>query len=289
MRIDTHQHYWRYTPDEYDWIDERMAVIRRDCLPAEAAREMAGVGFDAAIAVQARQSIEETRALLAFADTHPFIAGVVGWVDLRSSSVEADLEALARHPKLVGVRHVVQGEPDDFLYDAAFRRGISTLATFNLTYDVLIYERQFPAAIEFVRAFPDQPFVLDHLGKPDIRNGRRDAWARQMRGLARHPNVCCKLSGLATEADWSSWTPELLRPYLDIALDAFGPDRLMIGSDWPVCTVAGSYERVMAVVLNWLGACSEHERAAMLGGNAQRFWSLPRVILSEPRGFSPVV
>ena len=277
-RIDTHQHYWRYSPDEYDWIDERMSAIRRDCLPAEAAREMAAVGFDAAIAVQARQSLEETRALLALADRHPFIAGVVGWVDLRSPSVAADLDALARHPKLVGVRHVVQGEPDDFLYDAAFRRGISTLAAFNLTYDILIYERQFTAAIDFVRAFPDQPFVLDHLGKPDIRAGDRDAWARQMRELARSPNVCCKLSGLVTEAEWSSWTPDGLRPYLDVALDTFGPSRLMIGSDWPVCTVAGSYERVMSVVLDWLGTWSDTEREAVLGGNARRFWSLPRTI-----------
>ena len=277
-RIDTHQHYWRYSPDEYDWIDERMSAIRRDCLPAEAAREMAAVGFDAAIAVQARQSLEETRALLALADRHPFIAGVVGWVDLRSPSVAADLDALARHPKLVGVRHVVQGEPDDFLYDAAFRRGISTLAAFNLTYDILIYERQFTAAIDFVRAFPDQPFVLDHLGKPDIRAGDRDAWARQMRELARSPNVCCKLSGLVTEAEWSSWTPDGLRPYLDVALDTFGPARLMLGSDWPVCTVAGSYARVMSVVLDWLGTWSDTEREAVLGGNARRFWSLPRTI-----------
>jgi L-fuconolactonase len=281
MRIDTHQHFWRYRADEYPWIDARMAALQRDCLPGEVAAEMTAIGFDAAIAVQARQTMAETRALLALADLHPFIAGVVGWVVLCASSVEADLAALADAPTLVGVRHVVQGEPDGFLARADFRRGVSHLAHLGLTYDLLIYERQMPAAIEFVRAFPGQRFVLDHLGKPDIRAGRFDAWAGHIRALAGEANVTCKLSGLVTEADWAAWTPASLRPYLDAAVDAFGPDRLMIGSDWPVCTVAGTYRQVMDIVLEYFSTWPADARAAVFGGTAAALWSLPRVHASR--------
>jgi L-fuconolactonase len=275
MRIDTHQHFWQYSAAEYGWIDDSMAGLRRDFLPADAAREMARAGIDACIAVQARQSLEETRWLLSLADAHPHIAGVVGWFDLQSADVWAQLDRLVSHPKLVGVRHIVQGEADDrFLLRPAFRRGIAQLEAFGLSYDLLIYPRHLPVASEFVSQFERQRFVLDHLGKPDIRVGERGTWERDLRRLAEHPNVSAKLSGLVTEADWARWTPEQIRPYLDIAFDCFGAERLMIGSDWPVCTVAADYARTMAVVTDYLAALNDADRNAVLGGNAQRFWDL---------------
>jgi L-fuconolactonase len=274
-RIDAHQHFWRYRPVDYDWIDESMAALRRDFLPADAAREMAAIGFDGCVAVQARQTIDETRWLLTLADAHPFIVGVVGWVDLQASDVGRQLEEVARHPRLVGVRHVVQSEPDDrFLLRPSFCAGLALLESFGLAYDLLVYSRQLPAAIELVDRFPAQRFVLDHLGKPDIRGGGFEVWERGVRALASRPHVWAKLSGLITEADWVRWTPDDLWPYVDVALDAFGPARLMIGSDWPVCTVAGSYRRAMSVVIDYLERRQPAERDGVLGGNAQRFWRL---------------
>jgi len=274
-RIDAHQHFWRYDPAEYGWIDDTLAALRRDALPQDAEREMARAGFDACIAVQARQTIEETRWLLSLADAHPFIAGVVGWVDLQAPDARAQLAAVAGHAKLVGVRHIVQSEPDDrFLLRPAFCRGLALLAEFGLTYDLLVYSRQLAAATELAARFASQPFVLDHLAKPDIRGGEIRAWERGIRALAAHQNVWGKLSGLVTEADWQRWTPDGIRPYLDVAFDCFGADRLMIGSDWPVCTVAGDYSRTMAVIADYMAGRPADERAGVLGGNAQRFWNL---------------
>lgn len=274
-RIDAHQHFWKYNAAEYGWIDDSMAALRRDFLPADAAREMASAGGGACVAVQARQSLEETRWLLSLAKDNPQIAGVVGWFDLQSADVWAQLDRFAAHPKLVGVRHIVQGEADDrFLVRPAFRRGIAQLEAFGLPYDVLIYPRHLPVASEFVSQFERQRFVLDHLGKPDIRGGERRIWERDLRRLAAHPNVYAKLSGLTTEADWKRWTPAQIRPYLDVAFDCFGAERLMIGSDWPVCTVAADYARTMAVVTDYVSALGSADRDAVLGGTAQRFWDL---------------
>jgi L-fuconolactonase len=274
-RIDAHQHFWRYDPSEYGWIDGSMAALRRDFLPRDALSEMAGAGFDACVAVQVRQTLEETRWLLALADAHPFIAGVVGWVDLQAPDVRAQLYAFAAHRKFVGVRHIVQSEPDDrFLLRAEFGRGVAALKEYGLAYDILVYSRHLAVAAEFAGRFADQRFVLDHLGKPDVRGGEMRVWERDIRKLAACPNVWGKLSGLVTEADWDGWTPGQLRPYLDLAFDCFGPDRLMVGSDWPVCTVAGGYARTMAVVVDYLADRPTHERDAVLGGNAQRFWNL---------------
>ena len=273
--VDAHQHYWRYSAAEYGWIDESMAALRRDFLPDEGAREMASAGIDACVAVQARQSLEETRWLLSLADLHPHIAGVVGWFDLQSADVWAQLDRFGAHPKLVGVRHIVQSEADDrFLLRPAFRRGIAQLEAYGLAYDLLIYPRHLPVAIEFVSQFERQRFVLDHLAKPDIRSGDRAEWAGNLRRLAEHRHVYAKLSGLVTEADWQRWTPADIRPYLDVAFECFGADRLMIGSDWPVCTVAAGYARTMSVVTEYVSALSSAEREAVLGGNAQRFWKL---------------
>jgi L-fucono-1,5-lactonase len=273
-RIDSHQHFWRYEAAEYGWIDERMTALKRDFLPEDLRREMDAAGFDASVAVQACQAPEETRWLLTLADAHPFVAGVVGWIDLRSETVEADVERVRAHPRLVGLRHIVQAEPDDFLARPDFRRGIAALERADLPYDILVYARQLPAAVDLAAAFPRQRFVLDHLGKPDIRGGRFDAWTRDFAALATFANVCCKLSGLVTEAHWDGWTPAQLRPYIDTALEAFGPARLMIGSDWPVCTLAGSYQRTMKVVLDAIGSLSHDEQREILGGTAQRFWNL---------------
>jgi L-fuconolactonase len=277
MRIDAHQHFWRYDPPHYGWIDDTMAALRRDHLPADAQREMRRAGFDACVAVQARQTLEETRWLLALADTHPFIAGVVGWIDLQSADARVGLEEVANHPRLVGVRHIVQSEPDDrFMLRPAFCAGLALLEEFGLAYDILVYSRQLPVATELADRFPSQRFVLDHLGKPGIRAGARAiaGWSRDLRTLAARPNVWAKLSGLITEADWTRWTPEAIRPYLDVAFDAFGAERLMIGSDWPVCTVAGDYGRTMNVVIDYLVDRPARERDAVLGGTAQRFWNL---------------
>jgi L-fuconolactonase len=289
MRIDAHQHFWRYDAGDYGWIDDSMAVLRRDFLPDDAADEMARAGFDTGVAVQARQSLEETRWLLSLADANSTIAGVVGWVDLQSDRVEADLEALARHPKLVGVRHIVQSEPDDrFLLRPAFCRGIARLEDFGLAYDILVYARHLPVVVELVSRFPGQRFVLDHLAKPEIKQSAIRDWERDIRRVAAHSNVYAKVSGLVTEADWTNWTPAQIAPYLDVAFDAFGARRLMIGSDWPVCTVTADYRRTMAVVFDYVKKLSDADRDAVLGANAARFWRLDEARGSGSRAAADV-
>jgi len=275
MHIDAHQHFWRYDRREYGWIDDSMAALQRDFLPEDLKPELECSGFQGCVAVQARQTLEETRWLLELAESHPFILGVVGWVDLRSPRLRFELESLAGQSKLVGVRHIVQSEPDErFLLQPDFLRGIAMLEEFDLAYDILIYARHLPVAAEFVARFPRQRFVLDHLAKPPIKSGAITDWARGIQELASFGNVYCKVSGMVTEADWQAWKPEDLRPYLDIAFDCFGTRRLMIGSDWPVCTVAGSYSRVMDVVKDYLGKYAIEERDAVLGGNAADFCKL---------------
>lgn len=274
MKVDAHQHFWRFDAAEYGWIDDSMAALRRDFLPPDLKPLLDAAGFDACVAVQARQTVEETRWLLELAIEYPFIAGVVGWADLRSPDVERDLEKFAGRRKLVGMRHIVQSEPDDFLLRPDFQRGIGALARFNLAYDILIYPRHLEAARLLVSQFPSQRFVLDHVAKPEIRRQAIAEWREGLRRLSRFPNVCCKLSGMVTEADWHAWTPEQIRPYIEVAAECFGASRLMIGSDWPVCTIAATYERAMAVVSDAIASWSADERAAVLGGTAMRFWNL---------------
>jgi L-fuconolactonase len=274
MRIDAHQHFWSYNQREYDWIDETMASIRRDFLPADLKPQLEHAGFEGSVLVQVRQTLDETRWLLELAEKNPFILGVVGWVDLRSPRVRADLESFAGKSKLVGIRHIVQAEPDDFLLDADFLRGIAVLEEFDLAYDILIYTKHLSVAAEFVKRFPRQRFVLDHLGKPPIKSGAVDLWASGIRELASFPNVYAKVSGLVTEADWQAWKPEDVRPYLDVAFESFGAKRLMIGSDWPVCTVAASYARVVNLVKDYMSNYAAEDREAVLGGNAANFWRL---------------
>jgi L-fuconolactonase len=274
MRIDAHQHFWRFNPERDAWITYEMRAIRRDFLPGDLNVALAANGFDGCVAVQADQSMAETQFLLGLARQHPFIKGVVGWVDLRSRRVDEEVETLANDHRLRGVRHVAQAEPDDFLMREDVMRGIRCLGRAGLTYDILIHERQLPAAMALTARLPDQSFVVDHLAKPRIKAGALEPWATHLRELARRPNVCCKISGLVTEADWNGWRPEHLRPYLDVAFEAFGPNRVMFGSDWPVCLIAAPYARVLGVITDYAAALSATERDALFGGNATRFYGL---------------
>jgi L-fuconolactonase len=275
MNLDSHQHFWRYTSADYGWIGPGMEVLKRDRMPNDLHPHLASLGLDGTVAVQARQSLEETQWLLDLADQHPFVKGVVGWVDLRSPDVHEHLEQFSAHPRFCGVRHVLQDEPNDqFMLGTAFLRGIAALAKFDLRYDVLIFPRHLPTACELVKRFPDQPFVLDHMAKPMIKAGLIAPWDTDLRKLASYTNVSCKVSGLVTEADWQGWRPSDLTPYLDVVFELFGADRLMFGSDWPVCTVAGTYSDIAAVLADYVQALSESERASVWGQTAQRFYGL---------------
>jgi L-fuconolactonase len=273
-RIDAHQHFWRYSPQTHGWITDSMAVLKSDFLPADLEPLLKRRGYDGCVAVQAEMAVSETTWLLDLADQHPFIRGVVGWVDLCAAGVAATLTPLARRNKLRGIRHIVQAEPDEFMLRADFQRGVAALAPLGLTYDILVYPRQLPAALTLVERFPGQRFVIDHLAKPDIKAGLRHPWAVQLRALAGHPNVFCKASGMVTEADWHAWTPAQLEYYLDVVFDAFGPERIMIGSDWPVCTLAADYDHTMAVVEEYVARLPGKAAEAVLGGTAARFYGL---------------
>jgi L-fuconolactonase len=275
MQIDSHQHFWRYDPVRDGWITEEMAVLKRDFMPDELIQRLREAGIDRAIAVQADQSEKETEFLLDLAENNSEIAGVVGWVNLRDPQVDERLEYFSRFPKLRGFRHIVQAEPDDrFLLRDDFQRGIRALARHGFTYDILVYPRHLPVAVEFVRRFPDQKFVLDHLAKPSIKAGEIDQWSRNIRELAKSSNVYCKLSGLVTEANGKSWSAEIFRPYLDVVFEAFGTDRLMFGSDWPVCLCAASYKQVKELIEEYTRALSPSEKAKIFGLNAAQFYGL---------------
>lgn len=271
MKIDTHQHFWRYNATEYPWIPPD-GPLARDWLPADLLPLLNRCNLDASIAVQARQTLAETYWLLGLADAAAHIFGVVGWVDLQAPDLESHLATLARHPKFFGVRHVAQDEPNDqFLALPQVIRGVQSLKSFGLTYDILIYARQLPAAIELVRQCPDQIFILDHIAKPSIASAQLSPWQAHIRELAQFPNVACKISGMITEAR-SDWTPEDLTPYLDVVFEAFGTDRLMFGSDWPVCLLAGSYDAVHDIVAKRLSGLSVEDQNKVLGNNALNWY-----------------
>ena len=277
MKIDSHQHYWHFNTADYGWMGDNMSVIKRDFLPTDLLPELKSIGFDGSVAVQARQSLEETNWLLQLADEHPHIKGVVGWLDLQSEQAEEQIAAFAKHPKAVGVRHVIHDEEDiDFMLRPAFIRGVQLLEKYNLAYDILIFPKHLTNTIEFVKQFSEQQiFVVDHIAKPLIKNGIVSPWKEDIAALAQFPNVYCKVSGMVTEADWNTWTPENIRPYLDIVFEAFGPERILIGSDWPVCLVAGKYSEVMQVVIDYISTFPEKEQALILGGNAAKAYRIP--------------
>lgn len=274
-KIDAHHHFWRYSAEEYDWIDDSMSGLRRDFLPGDLEQELRGTGVDGVVSVQARQTLEETRWLLALASEHDFIEGVVGWVPLVDPDLPDVLGPLIQDTKLKGIRHVVQGEPDDrYILRDDFNAGIGLLKEWNLVYDILVFERHLPHVIEFVRRHPHQVFVLDHIAKPRIRDGVLSPWRERIRKLAEFPNVYCKLSGMVTEADFKTWSQQDLQPYFDTVLNAFGPSRLLFGSDWPVCLAATSYQAWLSTVSHLIAKLTADEQCSILGGNASRVYRL---------------
>jgi len=276
MKIDSHQHFWDYNPEEYPWMQgEKMNPIRRNFGPGDLWAEQERVGLDGSIAVQARQSLKESRWLLELAQNDSRLKGVVGWVDLRGPSLEAELEELSPNKKFVGVRHVVHDEPDDqFMLRPEFLRGIGKLHGYGMTYDLLLFPKHLPVAVEVVKQFPEQPFVLDHIAKPFIKDGGMSPWYRDIAELASFPNVYCKVSGMVTEAAWRAWNKRDFRPYLDIVFDAFGEDRLMFGSDWPVCLLGGDYAEVVQLVTDYLGDRGAETIEKVMGSNAARFYGV---------------
>ena len=275
MIIDSHHHFWKYNPIEYDWIDEPMKVIRKNFLPENLELTISEAGVDGVISVQARQSVEETDWLIGMAHQNDFIKGVVGWLPLMEANIEDDLDKYSGDKILKGLRHVIQGETDpEFILRKDFNRGISLLRKFSLVYDILIVERQLHNTIRFADQHPDQVFVLDHIAKPLIGKNELSPWKDNIRELARRENVNCKISGMVTEADFENWTPAQLQPYFDVVLEAFGPDRVLFGSDWPVCLVATTYKNWMALVQKNLSELSKPEQAKIMGENAVRIYEL---------------
>ena len=275
MKIDAHHHFWKYDPVRYSWMNESMEILKKDYQPADLQVEIEKAEIGGVVSVQADQSMLETDELLDHAAQHDFIKGVVGWFPLADAAVEEVLAEYADNPWLKGVRHVVQDEPDDrFILGEAFNEGIRKLEQFDLIYDILVYERQLGSSIEFVDLHPNLPFVLDHVAKPRIGDGLMEPWKEQMFEMSRRENVTCKLSGMATEAKWAEWTSDQLRPYMEVALDAFGPDRLMFGSDWPVARLAVDYMPWVSLCREFISSLSTDEREAIEGGNAIRVYQL---------------
>jgi L-fuconolactonase len=275
MNIDSHQHFWRYNPAEYGWISDQMKVLRRDYLPAGLWPELQRNSFHGSIAVQARQTLTETQWLLELADQNPFIKGVVGWIDLCAADAEQQILKFVKNPRFVGVRHIIQDEPDEaFMLRAEFINGLRCLQKYDLTYDLLIFPKHLTNAIKLVDQFPGMRFVIDHLAKPLIKKQIISSWREGLIEIAHYPNTWCKISGMVTEADWQNWKYEDFVPYLDTVLESFGPDRVLIGSDWPVCTLAGNYHKVIAIVLRFIEKYSSGQQAAILGQNAKIVYKL---------------
>ena len=274
-RIDSHQHFWKFDAAKYGWIGADQHVLRRDFLPADLEPEFAAAGIGGTIAVQAQQTLDETRWLLALADQHPFLQGVVGWAPLIDVNVAATLEQLAAHPKLRAIRHILHDEADDYyMLREDFNRGVAELKGFDLAYDILIFERHLPQTIEFVDRHPNQVFIVDHLAKPRVREGVLSPWRENMRELARRSNVYCKVSGLATEADRTGWSEQQLLSYMDIVLELFGPKRILFGSDWPVCLLTIGYSKWAEIVAKFAGQLTEEERKRIWSASAREAYQL---------------
>ncbi len=274
VRIDSHQHFWKYDPVKDAWITPDMEAIRKDFLPGDLGPLLRASGIDGCVHVQVDQSAKETLKMLRLADEHPFIKGIVGWVDFLSPGIKDQLAYLHQYKKLKGFRHIVQAEPDGFLLQKDFLRGIKSLAEFGYTYDILIYPRQLQEAAQFVRQFPDQKFILDHMAKPLIRERGLEPWKKYIASLASAGNIYCKLSGMVTEADWKKWEPADFLPYLDVVFNCFGPQRLLYGSDWPVCLLASTYQQQLAVVENYINPLTSSEKLRIMGKNAVQFYNL---------------
>lgn len=274
MKIDSHQHFWKYDPINHSWIDEKMSKIRRDFMPDDLLPELKKREISGCIAVQADESMAETEFLLELSHIHPWIKAVVGWIDLESKSLEAELEVFQEQSNLVGFRKVLQNLPPDAIEKPEFVNGISALGKFNYTYDILIFPHHLEKALELTKKFPNQKFVIDHLAKPDIKSADYGPWARNISDFSELDNVSCKVSGMVTEANWSRWKPSDFHPYLEKITETFGIDRMMYGSDWPVCLVAAEYAEVYDIAAIFFSSFSENEQAKIFGGNASQFYGL---------------
>ena len=275
IKIDSHQHFWNYDPIKYQWIDEEKALLKRDFLPADLKIVYKANGIDGCIAVQANQSEQETHFLFELAGENDFIKGVVGWIDLRAAGLEEGLEHFSEFPSVCGFRHVVQDEPDpEFMLQKSFQRGIGRLEKYGYTYDILIFPNQMEAGFATVQNFPNQKFVLDHIAKPYIKRGEIAMWKRQIEKLAEYDNTYCKVSGMVTEADWKNWEYQDFVPYLDVVFEAFGVDRIMYGSDWPVCLLAAQYNKVKAIFEKYISEFSSDDKRKLWGANALEFYNV---------------
>jgi L-fuconolactonase len=275
MKIDSHQHFWKYNAQNHAWINGDMKVIQKDFMPSDLEPILKTHQFDGCVSVQVDQNDEESAFLLQLADENDFIKGVVGWVDLQSNDVDDKLEEYAEKKKMKGFRHIVQGESDtEFMLRPKFKNGIAALSAYNFTYDILIYHYQLEQAIQFVKFFPEQKLVIDHIAKPDIKSGEYAQWQTNIKKIALHQNVYCKVSGMVTEADWHDWKESDFKIYLDTIVKAFGTDRIMYGSDFPVCLLAATYEQQLSIVNNYFEAFSNVEKKKIMGGNAVKFYNL---------------
>jgi L-fuconolactonase len=274
MRIDSHQHFWKYDPVTYDWITSEMAVLKRDFFPNDLASALKLHNIDGCISVQAGQTENETEFLLKLAAENDFVKGVVGWVDLRGRDLDARLEYYAAIPKVKGFRHVLQSEHAGFMLDAAFIRGVNKLSEYDFTYDLLIYHHQLEEALQFLAQTDEVRIVIDHLAKPSIRTKEKTRWELNLAAAGTFDNVYCKLSGMVTEAGWHNWTKNDFEPYMDELFDIFGPGRIMYGSDWPVCLLSATYDTQLEIVTDYILRLSPQEKENVMGKNAERFYNL---------------
>lgn len=275
MRIDSHQHFWKYNSSDYVWMTNSMDLLRHDHLPNDLQPQLAKIGFQGTIAVQARRLERETEWLLDLSAGYDFIQGVVGWVDFESPDFDRALEQFSAFPKFRGVRELIHDMADvDYAIGESHTWAIAKLEQFGLSYDLLLRPQHLRPALKLARQFPNQRFVVDHIAKPHIAQRQMQPWQEDLSALAKCPNVYCKLSGMVTEAAWTHWHDSTFRPYLDAVVDAFGTNRVMIGSDWPVCTLSGSYSATMDIVINYVAELSESEQDRVLGGNAAEFYHL---------------
>ncbi len=275
LKIDSHQHFWKYDPVRDSWITEDMGVIRKDFFPEDLEPILKDNGIDGCVVVQSDQSEKENYFQISNADKHDFIKGIVGWINLSASNIEERLEYFSQFKKLKGYRHVLQGEPQrDFMLRPDFLNGISLLNKYNFTYDILVFPDQLKFVKQFVAKFPEHRFVIDHIAKPYIKDSILNGWQDDMNAIAEHKNVFCKISGMVTEAKWDNWLKTDFDPYMDVVVNAFGTDRVMFGSDWPVCLVAAKYNEVLDIVKDYFSGYSDNEREKVFGGNAIKFYSL---------------
>ena len=275
LRIDSHQHFWNFDPEKFDWITNEMSLIKRDFLPGDLKPILQQNNFDGCVTIQVQQTEEENSSLLNNAKGNDFIKGVVGWVDLQSKNIDERLAYYNQFERLKGFRHILQGEKKrDLMLSPQFKRGISLLNKYNFTYDILIFPDQLRFAKKLVKEFPEQKFVIDHLAKPYIKDGKIEEWKKDMEAIGSFENVYCKISGMVTEADWKKWKTKDFFPYLDVVVKSFGTDRIMYGSDWPVCLVSASYEEALNIVKEYFSSFSKHEQELFFGGNAIKFYNL---------------